>query len=278
MFEKPLGTAGTVSRRRLLTGLAIGATVPVFANASASAQVSQGPQGPDAAQTTSPAQALPPDQRATLEQYGAFSQDATYGEIWVPNQQTVPQGWHPYPPCHWVKTQQFGWYFDDQTPWGQIIHHYGRWKNSPDIGWFWVPDTNFSPGWVLWRTNPSYVGWAPLPPDQDMQDPNAMAALNNADDWLFMRVVDFNAACAGGQALPATMYPVLLGGTTFVTRVEFVGGIAVIVLPVYVTGPIVDINIVFEPWPIDVFTQIIIIWNWIWHHILIVNVQNRCLP
>ena len=47
------------------------------------------------------------------------------GEVWVPSVTT--QGWHPYPPCHWVKTQQYGWYYDDKTPWGQIVHHYGRW-------------------------------------------------------------------------------------------------------------------------------------------------------
>ena len=274
MFEKPTGTPAPLSRRRVLAGLAIGAAVPVFANAPALAQNSQGPTPTQAA---APPQPLPPDQRATLERYGAFSQDPTYGEIWSPSQQTVPQGWHPYPPCHWVKTEQYGWYFNDKTPWGQIVHHYGRWKNNPDTGWFWVPDTYFSPGWVLWRTSPTHIGWAPMPPDQDMQDPSTLATLNNADDWLFMDVAHFGTLCTG-QALPTTMYPLLLKETTFVTQVEFVGGIAIIVLPVYVTGPIVNINIVFEPWPIYVFTQVIIIWNWIWHHILIVNIQNRCLP
>ena len=261
------------SRRRLLAGLAFGATASVLAAPKALAQGGAGAPGAQAP----PPDPLTPDQRATLTQYGAFSQDQTYGEIWTPGPQTVPQGWHPYPPCHWVDDRRLGWFFDDRTPWGAIVHHYGRWKRDPQAGWFWVPDANFSPGWVLWRTSPTYVGWAPMPPDQDMQDANAMQALDQAEFWLFMDVAQFGTLC-GGQALPATMYPALLEGTTFVTRVEFVDGIAIVVMPIYVVGPIVDVNVVFEPWPIEVFTQIIIIWNWIWHHVLIVNVQNRCIP
>lgn len=32
-------------------------------------------------------------------------------------------------------------------------------------GWVWVPDTEWAPAWVSWRTNDHYVGWAPLPPE-----------------------------------------------------------------------------------------------------------------
>ena len=62
--------------------------------------------------------------RAVLSQYGNFIQHQTYGEVWVPS--VTPQGWHPYPACHWVNSRQYGWYYDDKTPWGAIVHHYGR--------------------------------------------------------------------------------------------------------------------------------------------------------
>ena len=94
--------------------------------------------------------------RNVLSQYGRFVQHARYGEVWVPT--VTPQDWHPYPPCNWVKTQQYGWYYDDKTPWGQIVHHYGRWFYDQQIGWAWDPGSEFSPGWVVWRSSPGMDG------------------------------------------------------------------------------------------------------------------------
>jgi hypothetical protein len=31
-------------------------------------------------------------------------------------------------------------------------------------GWCWVPDTQWGPAWVSWRSGSDYSGWAPLPP------------------------------------------------------------------------------------------------------------------
>src|SRR5207253_6712933 len=42
---------------------------------------------------------------------------------------------------------------------------YGRWVNDPDDGWLWIPGYIWSPGWVAWRSNDSFIGWTPLPPD-----------------------------------------------------------------------------------------------------------------
>ena len=36
------------------------------------------------------------------------------------------------------------------------------------MGWVWIPDTVWSPAWVAWRDSDDYVGWAPLPPDEDI--------------------------------------------------------------------------------------------------------------
>lgn len=262
------------SRRNFLSGVASALTTSFLVMPKAMSQQAYPPNGfqlPPAH-----AEQLKPQFRDTLQQFGAFSQDPNYGEIWVPNAQTVPQGWHPYPPCHWVNTRKFGWYFDDKTPWGQIVHHYGRWKHDPASGWFWVPGSEFSPGWVLWRSNPQYIGWAPMPPDQDLQNAQA-ASIENTDSWLFMDVQKFGKTC-DGVALPPGMYPVILKETQFITRVRIVEGIVVYELPIYIEGPFIDIYVTFDPWPLWFFSQFFVYINWIWNYVLIINIKVNCEP
>jgi Chaperone of endosialidase len=216
------------------------------------------------------------DVRALLAQYGNFVQHQKYGEVWVPT--ATPPGWHPYPPCHWVYTKHLGWYFDDKTPWGQIVHHYGRWSNDPQMGWIWVPDTEFSPGWVVWRTSSQWIGWAPTPPDTDIQLVSS-DQFNNGSQWIFIDVSKMRSGCSDSAVVPAGQFPVVIGQTKYVTEIEYVDGIAVFVLPLYVIGPIVDIGFNFNPWPAWFFVQIILDWNWIWTNTnIVINVNNLCGP
>jgi hypothetical protein len=69
----------------------------------------------------------------------------------------------PYSNGQWVNTEQ-GWYFQAPTPYEEVVHHYGRWTNSPTEGWVWVPGRVWSPAWVDWKENDEYVAWTPLPP------------------------------------------------------------------------------------------------------------------
>ncbi len=71
--------------------------------------------------------------------------------------------YRPYSNGQWVNTDD-GWYFRAATPVEEIVSHYGRWVNSPTAGWMWVPGRVWSPAWVDWRQNDTYVSWAPLPP------------------------------------------------------------------------------------------------------------------
>jgi Family of unknown function (DUF6600) len=233
------------------------------------------------AQPTTEARAAMPDEpvqtevRNVLSQYGRFVQHARYGEVWVPT--VTPQNWHPYPPCNWVKTQQYGWYYDDKTPWGQIVHHYGRWFYDQQIGWAWDPGSEFSPGWVVWRTSPEWVGWAPMPPDQSFQNASS-DAFNNSDQWIFVETAKFNNGCEPSQVAPVERVPVLLRQTKWVTAVEYVDGIVVIVLPPYVVGPIVIINIGFDPWAPWYMVQVMIDFNFAWQKALNFNVAHVCTP
>jgi hypothetical protein len=143
--------------------------------------------------------------KSILAGYGKWGTHDKYGDIWVPT--VTPPGWHPYPACQWVFTKE-GWYFNDNTPWGSIVHHYGRWSHDESIGWFWVPDQDWSPGWVVWRKSDQWIGWAPMPPQQDVQLVSS-AEFNNDKLWIFMAAQKFlNGGCGdtvgGSQAFYQT--------------------------------------------------------------------------
>jgi len=71
-----------------------------------------------------------------LDSYGDWSQDPTYGAVWLPR--AVPVNWAPYRAGHWSWIAPWGWTWVDDAPWGFAPFHYGRWAQ---IGprWAWVP-------------------------------------------------------------------------------------------------------------------------------------------
>ncbi len=225
-------------------------------------------QAQDASQTADQFQAI-------LARYGTFQTHARYGEVWIPARETAPEGWHPYPPCNWIHTKDLGWYFNDKTEWGKIVHHYGRWAHDKQLGWVWVKGQEFSPGWVVWRTSDTWVGWAPMPPEADMKDISAID-FNTDKHWIFTDAKKFSSGCAGGTTLvtaPPALYPVILSETRIITEIRFVHGIAIFVLPPPLIINIVDIDIgVFPPWSPCFFGAWF--WNWNWMvNTIIVNVN-----
>ena len=71
-----------------------------------------------------------------LDANGAWLQDATYGNVWVPNR--VPANWAPYQNGHWAWINPWGWTWIDDAPWGFAVSHYGRWAHLRGT-WGWVP-------------------------------------------------------------------------------------------------------------------------------------------
>jgi hypothetical protein len=71
-----------------------------------------------------------------LDSYGNWSQDPSYGAVWMPH--AVPADWAPYRVGHWAWVSPWGWTWVDDAPWGFAPFHYGRWAQ---IGprWAWVP-------------------------------------------------------------------------------------------------------------------------------------------
>ena len=107
---------------------------------------------------------------ADLADYGQFTQDPTYGEVWYPSD--VPPDWAPYRFGQWSYVEPWGWTWIDDAPWGFTPFHYGRWVEV-DGRWGWTPGRRaqrpvYAPALV------AFIGglaggdfaWAPLAPDE----------------------------------------------------------------------------------------------------------------
>ena len=101
-----------------------------------------------------------------LDPYGDWREVGDYGYCWQPHD--VNPGWSPYSDGRWLYSD-VGWTWDSDEPYSWAVYHYGRWANVASIGWIWVPGTEWGPGWVSWRNNSQYTGWAPLPPEARFQ-------------------------------------------------------------------------------------------------------------
>ncbi len=112
---------------------------------------------------------------AELSQYGQWSAEPSYGQVWYPRD--VPADWAPYSYGHWAWISPWGWTWIDDTPWGFAPFHYGRWIHA-SRGWGWYPGPVvarpvFAPALVVFLGTPARFGagvrgpgvsWAPLAP------------------------------------------------------------------------------------------------------------------
>jgi hypothetical protein len=70
---------------------------------------------------------------ADLVQYGSWTQNPDYGQVWYPQ---VAPGWVPYRSGHWGYVEPWGWTWIDAAPWGFAPFHYGRWfQDGGRWGW-----------------------------------------------------------------------------------------------------------------------------------------------
>ncbi len=99
----------------------------------------------------------------SLADDGDWYNTPEYGYVWQPFVAYKTDKWRPYSDGYWAQTDD-GWTWVSYENFGWATYHYGRWTRLKDTGWVWVPGYDWGPGWVSWRTNDDYVGWAPLPP------------------------------------------------------------------------------------------------------------------
>lgn len=112
------------------------------------------------------------DFRAPLDPYGAWTQDPTYGTVWVPSPDVVGDDFTPYVTGgHWAYDDDYLWVSD--YDWGWAPFHYGRWARGDRLGWEWIPGRRYAGAWVSWRygeRGSPYVGWAPRAPTWGWRD------------------------------------------------------------------------------------------------------------
>jgi hypothetical protein len=106
------------------------------------------------------------DFRSTLDPYGAWEEDPTYGTVWAPSPSVVGPDFTPYVSAgHWAYDGDYVW--ESDYDWGWAPFHYGRWVYAGPAGWEWIPGRAYAGAWVAWRYGAGdwgYVGWAPLGP------------------------------------------------------------------------------------------------------------------
>ena len=99
---------------------------------------------------------------SSLAPHGEWIEMESGTMVWRPFR--IPHEWRPYLVGRWVWTDDYGWYWMSDEPFGWITYHYGRWYFDDEYGWVWMPDDVWAPAWVEWRYDLDYIGWAPLPP------------------------------------------------------------------------------------------------------------------
>ena len=105
------------------------------------------------------------DFKAELGRLGEWIILTPYGRVWHPNVKLVGPDFMPYlTGGGWVHGAD-GWSFENDSDWGKVVFHYGRWFRADDLGWLWWPDQARAAAWVQWRAGDGYTGWSPLPPD-----------------------------------------------------------------------------------------------------------------
>jgi hypothetical protein len=141
---------------------AAGAPVAEGAPAEASGEVVVGAEADSYADSDPSALT---DFHSTLDPYGTWVNDPTYGTVWAPSASAVGPDFQPYVSAgHWTYDNDWVWASD--YSWGWAPFHYGRWVFVEGRGWVWIPGRVYRGAWVTWSVadDYGYIGWAPMAP------------------------------------------------------------------------------------------------------------------
>jgi len=147
---------------------------------------------------------------SNLSPHGSWLVSAQYGRVWQPRE--YRPGWNPYYDGHWVYAD-VGWTWLSDYTWGSVPYHYGTWVLDPMVGWVWVPGMTWAPSWVVWRTGPEAIGWAPVPPEFAI-GVSLGAAPPAAASFVFVSNHDFVAPRIGPCVIPEARRATILEHTT----------------------------------------------------------------
>jgi hypothetical protein len=156
------------------------------------------------------------DFRSTLDPYGSWVDDGTYGTVWVPSSTVVGDDFQPYVSAgHWTYDTDYVWVSD--YSWGWAPFHYGRWVYIGGRGWGWIPGRVYSGAWVSWRVGYGdwgYVGWGPMAPTWYWHHGYAYGvAVTPYVPYAFCAHGDLFHAHVGGRIVTGTQVGVVAGHT-----------------------------------------------------------------
>jgi hypothetical protein len=126
-----------------------------------------------------------------------------------------------------------GWTWYSNYSWGWAPFHYGRWFFDNAYGWMWLPDTQWGPAWVTWRSGGDYYGWAPMEPGISIS-----VALNGTyrepiTRWVFVRSRDIDRPNVYHYSVNQTNNTTIINNTRVIQNTRQEGQHNV----TYVTGP-----------------------------------------
>jgi len=159
-----------------------------------------------------------------LQPYGHWREVGDYGYCWQPDQ--ITHDWSPYSQGRWLYSD-VGWTWDSDEPFGWAVYHYGRWANIASMGWVWVPGSDWSPGWVSWRHNSQYIGWAPLPPEALFQAHIGFSSWVDdyydigPDHYRFVENRNFSARRLGNVFIDQSRNSSIIHQTTNITNIRY---------------------------------------------------------
>lgn len=163
-----------------------------------------------------------------LAPYGSWINYPPYGSVWVPS---VAVGFTPYLTNGYWFYSNYGWTWYSYYSWGWAPFHYGRWYFDIMVGWLWIPDTVWGPGWVAWRMGGGYCGWAPLGPGVSV---NIIVSGGHSiahDHWIFIHERDFTNRNVEQHRVDRTM------NTSLVQRSDLIRTTRSDRNTVYLSGP-----------------------------------------
>ena len=163
-----------------------------------------------------------------LEEHGRWMDHPRWGYVWLPHADDGT--WRPYTVGNWVNTEEHGWYWNSDEPWGWATYHYGRWVREDKEGWIWIPGREWAPAWVAWREGDEYIGWAPLPPEAEWEPGRGELRFASSyyDSprfeplWIFCRPMHMVSPGLHRHIVPRSRAPFVLRSTRYVTNYSFV--------------------------------------------------------
>jgi len=163
----------------------------------------------------------------SLAPYGNWVNHRTYGQVWYPR--NVARNWRPYTDGYWAHTEDYGWLWVSNEPWGWAPFHYGRWAWDNWYGWIWAPGRTWAPAWVFWRSGGGYAAWSPMPPNVVWQ---AGRGLNTSyfnferdlrwDSWVAVREYDLTYRNLNTRICPPRQNLQIINVTNYTNNIAIV--------------------------------------------------------